>query len=364
MANTNTKTTASSNKTSTNSSSSKANISSVPAGSDAATAGAFSDLLSGVNTTMPVMKNEQAAAYAFWTQADQNMTDPVTGEHITPKVSLLDVLNQAIKNKYLQSSDPTNFWNLLKTTDWYKQYQGQGLLAADAYYNNNPQYTHDLNTRTETIKNIALQEGYQLSDTNASKLAEISMYTAFDDQAWSAYQQIDLKKAIASTAAHEPITSGQGFDNKQTLLSYAQSMGVPMSGAMADDAINTINDPTNNLTLQDYKNQYLNLAKSKYSGFSDLLDKGMTMSQIADPYVQQMASTLEIDPNSIDFTKDATIQKALGATMTPGGTTQAMPLWQYEQELRSDPRWQYTNNARDTVTGIAHGILKDFGVVS
>jgi hypothetical protein len=39
-------------------------------------------------------------------------------------------------------------------------------------------------------------------------------------------------------------------------------------------------------------------------------------------------------------------------------------MWQYEQTLRQDPRWGFTNNARDSVNSTAHQILKDFGVMS
>jgi hypothetical protein len=77
-----------------------------------------------------------------------------------------------------------------------------------------------------------------------------------------------------------------------------------------------------------------------------------------------MARTLEISPENIDFTKDATIQKALGAQIGTDGVSQPIHMWQFNQQLRQDPRWQYTDNARDSVTSIAHGILQSFGVVS
>ena len=108
-------------------------------------------------------------------------------------------------------------------------------------------------------------------------------------------------------------------------------------------------------------NQIKNDAIGKYTGFGGLLDKGMTMSQIADPYVQSMQRILET--TDVDWTKDPTIQKALGTTIGPDGTSQATPLWQFEQGLRSDPRWAYTNNARDYVNGVIHQIGRDFGMV-
>jgi hypothetical protein len=31
--------------------------------------------------------------------------------------------------------------------------------------------------------------------------------------------------------------------------------------------------------------------------------------------------------------------------------------------LRQDPRWAFTNNARDSVNSMAHQVLKDFGLM-
>jgi len=40
-----------------------------------------------------------------------------------------------------------------------------------------------------------------------------------------------------------------------------------------------------------------------------------------------------------------------------------MPLWQFEQDLRKDPRWQYTNNARESVFNAVYQTGYDLGVL-
>jgi hypothetical protein len=318
-------------------------------------------LLQGIDVTNTVLKNDFAGAYAFWTQADQNMVDE-NGATIAPKYSLLDALNASIKGKYLQAADPTLFFNELKKTDWYQKFSGQGLLAADAFYNNNPQYLKDLQNRKDIITAQAANAGYKISDTVAKDLATGSMYTAYDPQAWSSYQKVGLNKAIAEAASHYnvPLTGGTGVQNEQTLRTYAQDMAGYYSNQWFTDAANTINDPTSQMNLEGYKKIIRDHAMTQYAGFADQLNKGMTVRQIADPYVQQMSNILEISPENIDYSKDGAIQQALGA----GGNQQPKSMWQFQQDLRKDPRWQYTNNARDSVTSIAHGILKDFGVMS
>jgi hypothetical protein len=40
----------------------------------------------------------------------------------------------------------------------------------------------------------------------------------------------------------------------------------------------------------------------------------------------------------------------------------AKPLWQFENELRSDPRWKKTQNAQDSLMQVGHQVLADFGL--
>jgi len=46
------------------------------------------------------------------------------------------------------------------------------------------------------------------------------------------------------------------------------------------------------------------------------------------------------------------------------GKPATKPLWQFEQELRKDPRWNYTNNAQQSLMNTARQVLQDFGLVS
>jgi hypothetical protein len=66
-----------------------------------------------------------------------------------------------------------------------------------------------------------------------------------------------------------------------------------------------------------------------------------------------MAGTLEVDPNSISL-DDPTLRQAI----TPEGE---VPIYNFQRLIRKDPRWEYTNNAREEVAQITQRILKDFG---
>ncbi len=94
-------------------------------------------------------------------------------------------------------------------------------------------------------------------------------------------------------------------------------------------------------------------------GFATQIDAGLTTKQAASPYIQSMASILELDPNAVNL-DDPTIAKALTG-VNEQGTPTVMPLWQFERELKKDSRWRYTKNAQDELLGTGMQVLRDLG---
>ena len=92
---------------------------------------------------------------------------------------------------------------------------------------------------------------------------------------------------------------------------------------------------------------------SQPKSIQDLLNTGVDLATIYQPYKSAMAKTLEIDPNTIDLT-DPSLSNAITGDKT-------MTTYEFQRALRKDPRWQYTNGARDEVATAATQVLKDFG---
>jgi hypothetical protein len=84
-----------------------------------------------------------------------------------------------------------------------------------------------------------------------------------------------------------------------------------------------------------------------------LLDAGSDLTEVYQPYRQSMATILEIPMDKIDL-NDPTLTNAI----TDKGN---MTLFDFKRSLRKDPRWQYTDNARETVSSGLTQVLKDFG---
>ena len=84
-----------------------------------------------------------------------------------------------------------------------------------------------------------------------------------------------------------------------------------------------------------------------------LLDLGVDLETIYSPYKNVMASVLEINPQTIGL-DDKTLRSAIGPD-------KEMTIYDWERSLRKDPRWQYTNNARQEVSGIGLNVLQQLG---
>jgi hypothetical protein len=84
-----------------------------------------------------------------------------------------------------------------------------------------------------------------------------------------------------------------------------------------------------------------------------LMDSGNDLSDVYQPYRQSMASVLEIPYDKIDLS-DPTLTNAI----TDKGN---MTIFDFKKSLRKDPRWQYTDNARESVSSGLTQVLKDFG---
>ena len=108
---------------------------------------------------------------------------------------------------------------------------------------------------------------------------------------------------------------------------------------------------------------YSTLRESAATAFPSLADKiknGINLKTLADPYIQSMSDILEVPSSSVDLF-DPHIRSALSYTMKDGSVG-TKSIYDFERELRKDPRWQYTEKARKEVAGATMQVLRDFGL--
>lgn len=117
-------------------------------------------------------------------------------------------------------------------------------------------------------------------------------------------------------------------------------------------------------TLDGYRTNLRGNAKGLYAQFADDLDRGATIRQLADPYIQLAAQRLEISPDQVDIT-DPKWGAALNSIDKDTGKRRAMTLAEWETTLRTDDKYGYnhTKQASNAAYELAQGLGQRMGRV-
>jgi lysozyme-like protein len=113
-------------------------------------------------------------------------------------------------------------------------------------------------------------------------------------------------------------------------------------------------------TLQALETYTRNQAAAKYSAFADQIRAGHNAMDLAQPYISAVAEILELPSTDIDL-NNKWVSKAMSAKQTGPLAGTQYPLWQFQNDLRDDPLWKQTNNARESMFSIARQVARDFG---
>lgn len=240
---------------------------------------------------------------------------------------------------------------LLTATEFFKNTSSTAMQRAAKKSGQPGVYQQELTKFTDDLKKHYKTQGLTVSDADVLSAAQ----KAFDlGLAATDQQTFDLIDGFISGFTG----GGTAAETGSSLKSYAASMGVSYDQSWFDNAEKSVATGATDETF--WKTKIKDLAKSQYLGFSDQIDAGMTMENIASPFISKMASILEIDPYAINLS-DPLISQALNSKDAKNNPS-AMSLWQFEQTLKNDPRWNYTANARAATDNAARSVLRDFGL--
>lgn len=103
-----------------------------------------------------------------------------------------------------------------------------------------------------------------------------------------------------------------------------------------------------------------NQAQHAFPGLAQQIAAGHTVAEIAQPYLQTKAQLLEVPPETVTL-QDATVRRALMHKDPKSGQVGVQPLWEYEQVVKKDKRWDTTKNANNDYAALAQQLGHDWG---
>lgn len=222
-------------------------------------------------------------------------------------------------------------------------------------------------TAKDRAKKKASQPGVYTQELDAFKLNQRSRLTqkgitvddaTLEDAFLKGYTENQVD-ALALTKFTGRI-GGTTIGNVQNLNEYANQFGMSYNQVTLDTWSRSLAAGTT--TIYDIQDKIRKDSASAYPVFADQISKGTTLDALASAYKSSMANILEIDQDSISY-NDPTLRTAL-QYIDKDGKPALKPIWQFENDLRNDPRWEYTDNARSKIDSLSLKVLRtDWGLV-
>jgi hypothetical protein len=167
----------------------------------------------------------------------------------------------------------------------------------------------------------------------------------------------DAPKLIKSDRASG--LSDIASSNLLTLTNLASKYGINVPDQHLLDLSDSVSK--GKVQMADAEAYVRGVAASAFPAYSDqILSKGLTVQDLAAPYIGSIAKLLELDPNSISL-NDNTIRGALSAKDAKGQPT-TTPIYDFEKQVRNDPRWLSTTNAKQSISSLGLQFAQDMGL--
>jgi hypothetical protein len=263
---------------------------------------------------------------------------------------LKKIFSQAVKETW--STD--KFQAAIRDTHWWKT-NSESMRQAQITQKTDPA-TWDAMVDAETIKikQLAAEIGAAIPSKKLKHIVETALKTNMDE----GLLRDMLGKYVDFTK--NGTLHGEAGMHEFTMKEYAASMGINLDDQTIKNQAQRVVRKV--ATTQDYESLVRDSAKSMYPSYAKQIDSGLTVKDIASPYIQMMGQTLEIPDTDITVF-DPTIKGALNGLSSDGKPT-GLSLTDFQQKLRNDPRWRKTDAAQDNVFNVGHEVLKQMGLTS
>jgi len=243
---------------------------------------------------------------------------------------LFALLQKAVSEKYTNE----RFAAEVDGTDFYKEIAQSG--------------------KVREIKSIVGDLGFDSTDFTKFVSDSINFGWKGDTLKQKTYEEVFRRNADGAYANPTALARAK----KSNDFLNVQLVATNYFNRASDSAIESV--LTGKIMLEDFQRQQREIAKSKYSHLSSLIDQGVTLEDLSSNFKQSAARLLEIDPQTIDMGQ-ADYEIALN--FGEADKRRVMTTGEWERLLRTDSRygWEKTENAKQEARSLASNIAQAFG---
>lgn len=259
--------------------------------------------------------------------------------------------------------EPTRIAAEIALTDWYKSRDGNIREADNAKAMDPASWNRRVDQLATNIVDEAKAAGADITGVDPRAYAERMLrenWLSIDNGPDAQVPQKLLDDFLAPLI--RPVTgntfTGAAESTAALLRKRTRDYGVTFSDQWFAKAVQGLK--SGDITEADLDAEILAQSKSRYSGINSLISEQRSVQDLADPYIELMARTLERNPGELSLA-DPLIQSALQFTDPTTGQVRTKSLWEFEQELRQRPEWGNTTEGRRALNDGAMEMLKSFG---
>ena len=266
-------------------------------------------------------------------------------------------LRAIFKKAISQHWTPARFNDAVRDTKWFKTHSSAMRKFVVLKATDPAEFHRQVSGMRATVHDMWGQlTGVPLDFDVATKIATQALKFGMNDA--------ELRDRIVGSMhfrkmLHQDNLGGSAAKIESQIREAADAYGVHVGNKFIAKQLEDI--LSNKDTLDGALNRIQDMAMSKYKMYRAELEGGKTMEEIADPYRQSMAALLEINPEGISIFNQK-LQSALNGQKTKDGDRAEVPIWQFEDLVRKDPRYLHTDQAKDSFMDVGMSLLQSFGL--
>jgi hypothetical protein len=252
---------------------------------------------------------------------------------------------------------------ILQNADWSKQF-GSTARRFQILEKTDPGSAQEaINAKIEELRGALDEVGGVSSEEELRDMARVSLMGGRSvNGQWTPLTTDETRKWIARTIDFDGTLKGQVRQVQNNIQNLAFNYGFNdlMGGRMQDWVRdNTRAVTAGDLKIEDVEDQMKQFAIGRFPALAKQLQAGIPLVDLVAPYKNVLSDMLEIDEDSVSLA-DSLMERALGS-LGGDGQQALMPIWEFKQQVRKDPRWLSTDQAVGTYNDIGVQIARDFG---
>lgn len=275
----------------------------------------------------------------------------LTSALINSSKELKNLFNQAVSGSW----SAAKFQAKLKNSKWWKSQSSSLRKYITTKFTDPATHSQNWNNAQYKVNQLAVQVGLgnQInSKGKSSKLLYDAIYKSLA-LGWSDARIKDWFGARATT--HGGVMWGEAGEAFDKMHEIAYMNGMRYSQDWYKKNAQSI--ASGKSTIETLEAQIRKAAAGRFSAFGEQILAGQNAIDLAAPYIKTVSQLLELPETDVDL-----FDKHVYGAMNGSKAGANYPLWQFENDVRNDPRWRKTNNARESLMTVARQVAKDFGL--